>query len=118
MNLSAYDSVEQNLDKTKTWVYPTKKILYSREMIFHKYYILAKRFSPVTKTTSYYIIFVDNKQEGKKCILTNVDEFGRIKLRINSIWNNTSLKHIKTNTNINIEHIEHTDDGDIYYLDI
>lgn len=118
MNLSAYDNVEENLNKRKTWVCPKRKILYSREIKFHKYYTLSKKFSTVTRNTDYYIIMLDKPDMFRKCYNTNIDDFGRIKLRINSIWESTSLRNIKEPININIEHIESDNDGDIYYVDV
>ena len=61
---------------------------------------------------------LDDYPVDRKVSKSYVDSFGRLKINISAIWNETSLRHIKTKSNINIEHIEHTDDGDIYYLDI
>lgn len=118
MNLNAYDNVEPYLDRKKTWVCPVHKILYSREIVKRRYTLLSKRFNPKTSDTDFYIIMLDERPIDRKVSISYVDDFGRLKINISSIWNKTSLKHIKTKSNINIEHIEHTDDGDIYYLDI
>ena len=61
---------------------------------------------------------LDDYPVDRKVSKSYVDSFGRLKINISAIWNETSLRYIKTKSNINIEHIEHTDDGDIYYLDI
>lgn len=118
MNLSAYDIVEEILDKQKTWVCPKTKILYSREISKRRYALLSKRFNPANNDTSFYIIMLDDKPLDRKVTRSFVDNFGRLKIYINSIWNETSLRNIKTKSNITVEHVEHADDGDIYYLDI
>ena len=118
MNLSAYDNVEPILNKQKTWVCPVHKILYSREIAKRKYALLSKRFNPKTNDTNFYLIMLDDYPIDRKVSRSYVDSFGRLKINIAAIWTETSLRRIKTKSNINIEHTEHTDDGDIYYLDI
>ena len=118
MNINAYDNVEPTLNKQKTWVCPVHHILYSREIAKRRYALLTKRFNPKTNDTYYYIIMLDDYPVDRKVSKSYVDSFGRLKINISAIWNETSLRYIKTKSNINIEHIEHTDDGDIYYLDI
>lgn len=118
MNLNTYDNVDEPLNKQKTWVCPKWKILYSREFKYHKYYTLTKKYSNVTRTTDYYIILLDAPVPDKQCYNTIIDDFGRIKIRVNSIWNETALRYIKEIKNINIEHIDSDKDGDIYYVDI
>ena len=44
MNLLMYDPIDEKVDKQKTWVYPNKKCLFSRELKYYKYYYLAKRY--------------------------------------------------------------------------
>ena len=118
MNLSAYDNVEEPLNKQKTWVCPKRKFLYSREIKYHKYYTFTKKYSTVTRTTDYYIVMLDTPANNRQCYNTILDDFGRVKLRIDTIWNTTSLRHIKEASNINIEHIDSDEDGDIYYVDV
>ena len=118
MNINAYDNVEPTLNKQKTWVCPVHHILYSREIAKRRYALLSKRFNPKTNDTNYYIIMLDYYPVDRKVSKSYVDSFGRLKINISAIWNETSLRYIKTKSNINIEHTEHTDDGDIYYLDI
>lgn len=118
MNLAAYDSVEEKVDKTKSWINVNYKSIFSRELPKRRYNTLSKRYDPNTQSTNYYIIMLDDYNENFKCNNTFVDNFGRVKINISSIWNKTSLSNIKRDVNVSLEHIEHTDDGDIYYLDI
>jgi hypothetical protein len=118
MNLSVYDDTSNRLDRQKTWVCPIRKLLYSREIKYRKYYIIGKRFDKYHNDTNYYAIMLDEPPVDRKAETTHVDELGRIKLNIKSIWNSSNLKQIETKQNIEIEHVDQTDDGDVYYLDV
>ena len=118
INLMAYDDASNKIDRNKTWVLIKSKCLYSREINPRKYTSIIKRFDPKTKDTKYYIVTVDEIPDDKNFKSSKVDNFGRFKLNLSVIWKNTILNRIVKDTNINIVHTTHTDDGDIYYLDI
>lgn len=118
MNLSAYDNVENVLDRTKTWVLVKSKELLSREIKKRRYYTLTKRFNITSGLYEYFLVLLDDRFPSNVCKLSHIDNYGRLKLSIKSIWGITMLSSLKYDTNIGIEHIEHTDDGDIYRLDI
>lgn len=122
MNLNIYDEVEEKIDKTKTWINVNRKELLSREIVFKQYYLLAKQFSPKTKTYLWFLILVDDKPENeeiaKRFKRTHKDNFGRIKIKVANIWDKTSLTTLKQDANINIKIDEQDDIGEIYQLDV
>lgn len=117
MNLILYDVVNEKIDKTKTWIYPSKYRLFSREFNTRKYYYIGKRYNKDNDTTNYYLIFTD-KCINKSCKLTNIDNFGRFNINVRSIWKYTTLKNITKPININIKLIEDNTDSTVYYLDV
>lgn len=118
MNLSAYDNITPKIDKTKTWIEPKRKLLLSREIKFRKYFTLSKRYNPKYNITNYYIILLDNKLQDRVCTSTKIDDYGRIKISLNQIWNESGLCDRADNFNISVNHLTKDADGDIYYLDI
>lgn len=118
MNLNAYDNIKEEIDKTKTWIDVKTKKLLSREIKYRQYYSLLKRFNPKLKINEYFIALIDNPPENKVYRFTFRDDYGRIKLNITSIWNESGLMYYKENVNVNIKLIESDNDGDIYLLDI
>lgn len=118
MNLSAYDIIPEKLNKDKTWVIPGNKVLLSREIAKRKYVCLSKKFNPTLHSNDYFIIVLDDIPNTNSYSHIRIDNYGRVKIRLNSIWEESILKDITKEQNININHIEHADDGDIYQLDI
>lgn len=118
MNLSAYDIIPEKLNKDKTWVIPENKVLLSREIARRKYVCLSKKFNPTLNFNDYFIIVLDDIPNTNSYSHIRIDNYGRVKIRLNSIWEESILKDITKEQNININHIEHADDGDIYQLDI
>ena len=117
MNLLMYDPIDEKVDKQKTWVYPNKKCLFSRELKYYKYYYLAKRYDNNNDCTNYFLIFVNN-QVNNICKLTKIDNFGRLSVNISKIWKYTILKNITKPENINIDLVEYDKNQIVYYLDI
>lgn len=118
MNLNAYDNIKEKIDKKKTWVDINKKLLLSREIKYRPYVCFLKRYDSETNSYSYFIATLDNPIEDKDCKHTIIDDYGRFKLRLSSIWNETYLSQFKSNCNIMCELVEHDSDGDIYAIDI
>lgn len=118
INLNVYDDVKERIDKKKTWVSVKYKTLCSREIRYRPYNLLAKRYNTKTGTYSYYIILLDNKTTERSVTNTYIDEYGRFKMDMSSIWDTTSLNLIDRDTNITIYHEESHEDGDVYLLDI
>ena len=118
INLNAYDSITNKIDKTKTWINVEKHLLISREIKFHKYYTLAKRFNPELNNYEYFIILLDDKDNSRTYYNTKLDDYGRVKIRLNELYNDSDLKYLEQDCNINIKLIEHEISADIYQLDI
>lgn len=116
MNISAFDDAVTKIDKSKTWISVKRKELISREIKARKYYNLASRYNSKDGDFSYYIIMLDEEIENRACYRTNIDDYGRVKIKLRPIWDKTSLKDITSDCNIIISHDENQSDGDIYSL--
>lgn len=118
MNLNAYDNVEEKVDKTKTWIDIRKKTIYSREIKYRPYMCLLKRYDSKFKCTFYFIAMLDKPPQDKIATNTTCDDYGRIKIKVSSIWKETYLQELKTNCNIVCELVESAEDGDVYSINI
>lgn len=116
MNLNAYDSIIDKIDKTKTWVDVKKHLLLSREIKFRPRYVLTKRFDTELKVYNYYIILLDNAPIDRQSFPTRIDDYGRIKIRLHNLYTESDLQYLEKDSNINIKCIEHEEDGDVYQL--
>ena len=96
MNLVAYDTLSSPVDKTRTWIDFANKRIMSREFPHRKY------DDPPTDRLYRKLLF---------------DGYGRSKISLKSIWEEIGFNKITHDCNIKINHIEHTDDGDIYEID-
>lgn len=118
MNLNAYDNVKEEIDKTKTWINIKKKVLLSREINIKPYNCLIKRYNPDSASTSYFIAMLNNPPADRKCKSTTIDDYGRLKVSLASIWKDTYLAQLESDCNIVVNLAESDDDGDIYLLDV
>lgn len=118
MNLNAYDNIKEKIDKTKTWVDIRKKTLLSREIKYRPYVSLLKRYNPKLRVNEYFIALLLNPPSNRNSSRPIKDNFGRIKIRLGTIWNETNLKELDEDSNINIEFVEQEEDGEIYRLDV
>lgn len=113
MNFTTYDNVKQKLDRTKTWVNPKYKQVFSAEIKYHHYCQIIRKYIPEENIYEYYIAFMDNKDfENKSCRL---DELGRTRINISEIWNDF-CKDISVDTNVILEYIESINGADIFKL--
>lgn len=118
MNLSAYDVVNPKIDKQRTWVDIHKKQLLSREIVFRPYVTISKRYVKEDNSYEYFIILLDDCPFDRPYSNTKKDNYGRIKIRLASIWKESSLKYLEKDINIELIPVEHADDGDIYLLNV
>ena len=118
MNLNAYDNVTEKINKTKTWVDIRKKQLISKEIKIRPYISILKRYDIKNNTISYFIATLDTPPLNHTYTNITIDDYGRIKLNISSIWEKTFLSRLKQNSNISIEHVDSDEDGDVYLLDV
>ena len=118
MNLNAYDEISPKIDKQKTWIDVRKHLILSREIKYRQYISVSKRYNPTDHCYDYYIIVLDDKPDDRSFTRTRRDDYGRIKIRVNHIWQESSLRYFEKDTNISIELVEQADDGDIYKLNM
>lgn len=118
MNLNAYDTIIPKVDKQKTWIDANHYQLLSREINYRRYVTICKRYNKSENDFEYFVVLLDDIPPEREYSKTKFDEYGRIKINLKSIWTNTILHTFEHNCNITISHIEHTDDGDIYKLDL
>lgn len=118
MNLNSYDNAIEKIDKNKTWIDVRRKIIISREIKYRPYNCLLKRYNPNTNYNSYFIAMLDSPPTDRKYKKTNIDDYGRIKISIASIWKETYLAQCNSDCNIVCNLEESENDGDIYSIDI
>lgn len=118
MNLSAYDKVTETVDKQKTWIDTIRYQLISREIKYRPYFTILKRYDSNLKVNDYFVALLDNVIPDRICFKTKKDNYGRIKINLKSIWEESNLLYFKNESNISIEHVEEESDGDIYKLNI
>ena len=118
MNLSAYDAIYPKVDKQKTWVDINRYQLLSREIKYRRYVTLCKRYNKEENDFEYFIVLLDDFPYDRDYTKVRLDDYGRIKVSLKSIWKETILNSFEHDCNITISHIEHTDDGDIYKLNL
>lgn len=118
MNLNAYDNIKEKIDKTKTWIDIRKKLLLSKEIKYRPYISLLKRYNPAHYTYTYFIALLDDIPTNKDYSRTICDSYGRIKINLSSIWNDTYLNELDSNCNIVCNLVECEDDCDVYSIDI
>lgn len=118
MNLSAYDAINPKINKQLTWVDVNRYQLLSREIKYRPYVTICKRYNKDENDYEYFVILLDDYPYDRDYSKTKFDEYGRIKISLKSIWKETMLYTLERNVNIDISHVEHTDDGDIYKLNL
>lgn len=118
MNLNSYDNIKEKVNKHKTWIDINRKQLISREIKYRKYVSLLHRYNPKLDTYSYFIALLDYPIQDKFYTIINRDNYGRIKINLKEIWNNTCLKEFDRDCNIECTLVESEVDGEIYFLDI
>lgn len=115
MNLSAYDTLTK-IDKRKTWLDVTKHQIISREIKYRNYYTIVKRYNSSATSYDYFIVLCNNKDEVNNFKIVKRDDFGRIKIKINTIWDNLNLSDITNDVNIKLNLVDEQEDGEIYEL--
>ena len=118
INTYTYDIIDVQLDKNKTWIDVNKQMLLSREINYHRFYTLAKRYNNDTNSYNYFIILADEKIPNSINSSTNKDNYGRIKIRLNRIFVESGLSRLKQDINVNIELISSDENSSVYKLDV
>lgn len=118
MNLNAYDNITEKLDKTKTWVDIRKKNIISREIKYRPFICLLKRYIAKANVTLYFVAMLNHPPKDRKYKSTLCDDYGRVKINISSIWKESYLSRLGSNSNIECKLVESDEDGDIYSIDV
>ena len=92
MNLSGYDIIPPTIDKKKTWLDTKFKQLLSREIKYRPYVLLCNKYVPECNT--------DDPPLNQRASHVSIDNYGRLKINLKSIWDNSPLKDINSNQNI------------------
>ena len=116
INLNLYDDVVERIDKQKTWLNVKNKLLLSREIKYRRYYFIGKRY--YNNDNFYFIITFDTPPENRQYHKLTMDDYGRVKIKLSSIWESTSLLDVTTDCNISLTKVEEDDDSSAYYIDI
>lgn len=117
MNINAYDLVEPCY-KDKVYVNPTYKTLNIPNIKFRKYYILLQRYNTLLNQTLYYLYLSDEVIPNSRIYSTAKLNDGTIRIKLNSIWNKTTLKDMVTDTPVFLDFKEGDDNGEIYFIDV
>jgi hypothetical protein len=117
MNLVAYDTLSSPVDKARTWNDFANKRIMSREFPHRKYVTFGKRYNPEEGKTIHFIIILDDPPTDRLYNKLQFDGYGRSKISLKSIWEEIGFNRINSDCNLKVNHIEHTDDGDIYEID-
>lgn len=115
MQFTEYDvEHKQKLDRTKTWINPKYKQIFSSEIRYNTNYQIITKYNNNTCNKEFYIAFVPNPdKETKRC---RIDELGRMRINISSIWNEL-FSDVKVDTNIIFEYVETINDCDIFSIE-
>lgn len=118
MNLIAYDKIHE-LDRTKDWICLKNKQLITKTIKYRKYYTFGKIYDSIYNSYNIYLILLDERPVDRKSSITFRDDYGRLKFNLLSIWKLINESNPIT-SDINVELIPdtHTDDGDVYILNI
>lgn len=116
MNLVAYDTLNTHINRKKTWIKVSKKLIISKEIKYRKYVSFGKRYDNEENKTVFFIIVLDDSPLDRAYSNTIIDDSGRIKISIKNIWNELGLCNLTNDINIGVKHTQNADDGDIYEL--
>lgn len=115
INFYRYDNIQNEINKNKTWINKSTQSLLSREIKYHKYYLLTKRYNK-NNEYNYYIILSDELPENVKGYKTIRDNYGRIKIRLYNLYYECNFNLLKNDCNIEIIHEEGDEDSDVYKI--
>lgn len=117
MNLAAYDKIDYVKSDSKIYIYNKHPYIVTRNVVYRKYYCFVTRYEPDVKDTSIYLVLLDDKPPDRPVAKTRRDEYGRLKFNMSIINNKLKLPQCN-HFSIKITTDTHSDDGDIYKLEI
>lgn len=109
--LNCYDDVEES----KTYIDPSKKKLYSKEIEYKPFYKLVTRYDKSRDKKDFYIAMFDEIKEN--CNAT-FHSSNIVKIKLNSIWKELNIDSTKDKQYVFVEEVERDDNTIVYYLDI
>lgn len=113
MIFSSYDIVQTSVNKSKPYINVAHKQIVCRLPI-RRNFAIAKRFNTFDGSYDYYIIHTNEQVENFRSIC--IDNFGRYKFYIGSIWKNLNIINSK-DFNIKLTLVENDDTTNIYRID-
>ena len=118
INLNEYDDASPIINKKKSWLSVKTKQLFSREIKFKPYVTIGSKYHPDLKGYSYYLILLDEIPDDRSCSRVHIDNYGRVKISLKSIWDKTSLINYDKDANISVELVDYADNATIYQIDV
>lgn len=113
MQFTQYDNLNKKIDRTKSWINPKYKQVFSAEVSFSKYCQILNTYNPSFDEYEYFVAFMDKKDaENKNC---RIDEIGRTRFSIAEIWDKF-CPNITSDTQVNLEYIETVNGADIFKM--
>ena len=115
MNLVAYDNVDSITNNKRSWIDVHHKVLYTREVKYHKYVCFGKNFNPDENRTVFYIILLDDEPTDRASFRTIVTTNGCIKIDLRGIWVDAGLSKVTSKyLNATLKCTQSSSDGDVY----
>ena len=115
MNLVAYDNVDSITNNKRSWIDVHHKVLYTREVKYHKYVCFGKNFNPDENRTVFYIILLDDEPTDRASFRTIVTTNGCIKIDLRGIWVDAGLNKVTSKyLNATLKCTADSDDGNVY----
>ena len=118
INLMQYDNIIEQVDKSKTWFNPNTRFIYSREIANKKYYSFKRKWSDDKKQFDYFLILSDKYIPNSKFRVVRIDDDGRMKLRLDSIFKLSWISSAEHDVNINIQKLEEDNESVVYQIDL
>lgn len=113
MTIYAYDPVDFKVNYNKTYINFKNGLMYSKEFKIKNYAFLATRTNKERNTTEVFIIFTnDIPNNNSKFYRINKDEYGRVKIPVQSVI--SGIPHERNMMNVDIS-IDDEDDDNIAY---
>lgn len=116
MNLNNYDNVETVCGKT--WIDPTYKYLYSKEIKYHSSYTILQRYNKKENCYDFFLVLSNNPDNSHLWNCVTRTKSGTIKINLNHVWHVLPIKNNINEFDVNIKEVDKDDESVIYYLDI
>ena len=116
MNLNIYETLD--IDRTKSWVNPVYKKLYSKEIEQYSMFTILKRYNPKEKCTEYFLVLSNIGDNAHKWDCITATKGGIIKINLVNYWNFLPFRNKNREFSIILEKVEEDEEGAVYYLDI